>query len=160
MGAVKGLSPLIGAIILIVITISAGVIVSNFIVQFVSRQTGSQTICATNALYTIESAVFNGSGDNMLVLTIVNRGEEKLYGFGVEMSNRTAIEIFRNGSANITTSPDLGEFNKLGQEETALVKVSLGGNALIETADVVKVTNIACTEATAQTRDITKHLRK
>ncbi len=156
----KALSPLIAAIILVVITIVTGVIVSNFITQFVTRHTGSQTICATNALYSIESAVFNRSGDDLLVLIIINKGEERLFGFGVELFNATDIETFKANSSQLSVSPEINETNRLGQEESAIIKLNLSGNDLIETADLVKVRNLACVEASAQTRDITKFIRK
>ncbi len=158
MGSTKGLSPLIAAIVLIVITIAVGIIVSNFIVQFVTRHTGSQTICGTNTLYTIESAVFNQSGSGLLILTVTNRGQEKLFGFGAEILNSTDIQSFDSNSSDLSVSPQLSAENRLGKEESAIIRVNMTNYSIISTAEIIKVLNEACMEASAQTKDITKYI--
>lgn len=150
----KGVSPLIAVIILLAIAITTGIVISNWVNNFIFRSTSDISVhCATSANYIIEFAQYD-SATTTLTVKVTNKNSIGLYGFGAEVQNFTAIESFR--SNEVTTSPgDLAVDNRLRQEQSAFIYIDMADHTpLAETATTVVITNEACPSVSARTTSV------
>jgi len=144
----RGISPVIATVLLIAVAVSAGMLVTTWITQWVVTQTTSEAqTCSINTQYVIDTVVFNESGNNLLKIKITNKGSQPLYGFSVELDN---------GTPPIVTFPvdevDQGgvtESNPLKREQSVYIIVNLSNSTLGyptlgATLKSVKVLNDAC----------------
>ncbi|MBU0530736.1 MAG: archaellin/type IV pilin N-terminal domain-containing protein [Candidatus Aenigmatarchaeota archaeon] len=158
----KGVSPIIAVVILIAVAVSIGIMVTTWVTHWVTTQTGSDDItCSIDTTYVIESAKFNVSAYNVLLLKITNKNEKGLYGFGVVMDNGTRVVQFNSSDSQITTDPVVSAADMLTQEEAIYISVNLSNSTLAHpwlgaTLTEVRVTNDACPTVTAKTNAITQ----
>lgn len=156
----KGVSPVIAVVIMIAVAITTGVMLSTWVTQWVNRQTGDTSMtCVIRTNYIIESAKFNSSGNNVLIIKVRNRGAEELYGFGVILDNTSDIYQFNSTDSRISLSPSITESNKLGREGVVYIKVNLNTalyRALGASLSEIRVTNEACKSVSAKTAEIEK----
>jgi len=161
----KGISPVVAVVLLIAVAVTVGMMVTTWITHWVTEQTDKPSLtCAINTIYVIDSARFNYTGNDALLIKITNEGSEGLYGFGLILDNGTIIRQINSSHPNITISPSVSETNKLTQEHSAYITLqnlsffnlsapSWGPN-FGKTLTEVKVTNDACTARTAKTTTI------
>ncbi len=159
----KGISPVIAIVIMIAVAIATGVMLSTWATQWVNRQTSDSSMaCVIRTNYIIESANFNNSGDNYLIIKLTNQGAEGLYGFGVIIDNATDIYQFNSTDSRITLSPNITSTNKLAREGSVYIKLDLDASTYYRnvgaTANEIRVTNNACDSVSAKTSDIEKTL--
>ncbi len=163
MNARKGISPIIAAVLLIVVAVSVGITLSSWVAHWIQSQTGSDNmLCATNTYYMIESAEFNRTADynNSLLILLTNKKREKIYGFGVVLRNGTDA-VTLNSTSNLINQGGISSTHPLGQEESVYITVNLtnttlGYPAFGATLTYVKVTNDACPSSYAETSSIIK----
>ncbi len=120
----RGISPVVSVVILIAVSISIGVIVSTWITHLVEQETSSSELCALNTLYNIETARFNISADNKLLLKITNENEKELYGFGVIMDNGTEILTMNSTNIRIDQS-NISSTNTLKRKQSIYLIVNM-----------------------------------
>ncbi|NOX71474.1 MAG: hypothetical protein GXO64_02130 [Candidatus Micrarchaeota archaeon] len=158
---VKGISPVISVVIMIAVAITIGVMLSTWVTQWVSHQTSDSSMaCVIRSNYIIESAVFNESGDNYLIIKVTNQGAEDIYGFGVILDNSTDIYQFNSTDSRITLSPSITSDNKLSREGSVYIKLNLDTTLYRNvgaTVNEIRVTNDACDSVSAKTTNIEKH---
>lgn len=158
----KGISPVIAVVIMIAVAITTGVMLSTWVTQWVNHQTSDSSMaCVIRTSYIIESAKFNESGDNYLIIKVTNQGAEGIYGFGVIVDNSTEIYQFNSTDTRITLSPNITSSNKLTREGSVYVKLNAGSNpyrTAVSTANEIRITNNACDSVSAKTSSITKTL--
>jgi flagellin-like protein len=156
----KGISPVISIVIMIAVAIATGVMLSTWVTQWVSRQTSDSSMaCVIRTNYIIESANFNGTGDNLLVIKVTSQGAEGIYGFGVIIDNATDIYQFNATDTLITLSPNISITNKLQREGSVYIKLDMDTeeySQLGATANEIRVTNTACNSVSAKTNVIAK----
>lgn len=154
----RGISPVIAAIILIGLAISVGIMVSSWVTHMVDQQTGENAFCKLNTNYIIETTEFNRSGANELLMKVTNKGTYELYGFGVEVDNGTYVVQFNSTDTRISTSPAISSTGKLKQEHSAYITTSMAGyTALARTATKIKLVNDACSGTSTSTNSIIQH---
>jgi flagellin-like protein len=152
----KGISPIVGVVLLIAITISIGVLATGWVRNWIMGQTSSDLLtCILDTNYQIDSAVYN-STSKVLRLKITNKDARELYGFGIVLDNGTTTKTFNSSASEISLSPSISSSNKLKREESVYMSVNLTsysalGSSLIE----VKVTNDVCNAVSAKTDSIT-----
>ncbi len=157
----KGISPIIAIVIMIAVAITTGVMLSTWVTQWVSHQTSDSSMaCIIRTNYIIESAIFNQTGDNYLIIKVTNQGAEGIYGFGVIIDNTSEILQFNSTDNLISLSPNITSTTKLGREASVYVKLDLDGSASYRnmgaTANEIRVTNKACDSVSAKTSIIEK----
>ncbi|MBN2101870.1 MAG: hypothetical protein JW716_03295 [Candidatus Aenigmarchaeota archaeon] len=157
----KGISPIIAIVIMIAVAITTGVMLSTWVTQWVSHQTSDSSMaCIIRTNYIIESAIFNQTGDNYLIMKVTNQGAEGIYGFGVIIDNTSEILQFNSTDSLISLSPNITSTTKLGREASVYVKLDLDGSASYRnmgaTANEIRVTNNACDSVSAKTSIIEK----
>lgn len=158
----KGISPIISVIILVALAITVGIMVTTWVTHWVTTQTGKSSIsCAIDTNYIIEQARWNISSslNNTLLLKIVNKGSQKLYGFGVILDNGTKILQF-NSSSRLIDQGNISSSNQLQREQAVYIAINLSNSTLGyppfgATVSSVKVTNDACDSVSAATTSIT-----
>lgn len=156
----KGVSPIVAAVVLLAVAITVGVVVSTWVSNWAATQISPESLaCAAKTRYTIDSAKFNDSGDNKLILKLTNRGEVNLYGFGVYLDNGTVIRYYNSTSGEVAVDPSVSSTNPLAREETVYLDLDLTAAAdeslnvfnrtLLKSLEEVRVTNLACESYTA-----------
>jgi len=155
----KGISPVIAAVLLIAITVSVGVLLSSWITHWVSTRTSqASSACVTNTNYKIDSATFAAS-DNNMTIQITNVGRTGLYGFSVQMSNGTDVVVYNASDPNFKMSPDITESDPLTEQRSAIIIINMNGaynSTMGSTTDQLKVLNKACPMVSADTKTISK----
>ena len=155
----KGISPVIAAVLLIAITVAVGVMISSWITHWVSSRTQqASSACVTNTNYRIDSVSFDSSTNNMTII-ITNLGSVELYGFTVQVLNGTDVWVYNSSDTRLTISPNITESNPLKEQRSAIIIINMDGDyhsALGSTSDQVKVLNKACPTFSAETLSITK----
>ncbi|MCK5023693.1 MAG: hypothetical protein KAS04_05955 [Candidatus Aenigmarchaeota archaeon] len=155
----KGISPVIAAVLLIAITVTVGVLVSSWVTQWVTTKT-SQTSsdCVTHTNYKIDSASFSTTTNNMTII-VTNTGLVELYGFEIQLQNVTDINFYNSSNPRLKISPNITETNPLREQRSAIIILSMEDayhSNLGNTADRLKVLNKACPSFPAETTTITK----
>ena len=156
----KGISPIIAVIILIGVAITIGVMLSGWVTQWVTKQTQSTSAsCVINTNYVIESAIYNESGGDTLVIKLTNKDSEELYGFNVQLMNNTNIKIFNSSNSIYSESPySFNETKKLKESYTAFIKLNLTSyTGMATTMTEIRITNVVCQGVYATTNIITTY---
>jgi flagellin-like protein len=155
----KGISPVIAAVLLIAISVAVGVMISSWITHWVSsRTTHASSACVTSTNYKIDSATFDSSTDN-LTLVITNLGNVELYGFDVQILNGTEVYVYNSTDTRVRISPNITKTNPLKEQRSAVIIIGMNGSyysGLGSTADQIKVLNDACPTFSAETLTIEK----
>ena len=120
----KGISPVIASVIMIAVAVSIGIIVSTWITHLVEQQISEDELCAIDTLYNINSAKFNISGNNNILIKITNDGEDGLYGFGVVMDNGTIILLFNSTDYRLDQG-NISSTKKLGRKQSLYLVVNM-----------------------------------
>lgn len=155
----KGISPVIAAVLLIAITVTVGVMISSWITHWVtSRTSQASSACVTNTNYRVDSATFDSSTNN-LTLVLTNLGSVELHGFGVQMLNGTDVYVYNSTDPRLRISPNITETNTLKEQRSAIIIIDMSDNYdlnLANTAEQIKVINKACPTFSAETLTIIK----
>lgn len=155
----KGMSPIIAAVLLIAITVAVGVLLSTWITHWVSsRTTEASSACVTKTNYRIDSATYNSATTNM-TLIVTNLGLVELYGFSVQLLNGTDVYVYNTTDARLRVSPNITEADPLKEQRSALILIDMNGDyhsGLGNTADQIKILNLACPSFSAESLSITK----
>ena len=155
----KGISPVIAAVVLIAISVAVGVLISGWVTQFVTRQTEVANSCVTNTNYRIDSAVYS-SGTKRLTILVTNLNNRGLYGFSVQFQNGTHIALYNSTGPELNVSPNVTKLDPLEEQRTAIL--TLATNATVDnsnlayTATKLKVLNDACPTFSIETTQIEK----
>jgi len=144
----KGISPIIAAVVLIAISVAVGVMISSWVTHWVTSQTGVTTQCVALTNYNIESATYT-SNNNNLTLVVTNMGSIKIYGFSVQIMNSTDIVTYNDTSPDIKVTPNISKEDPLSEQRSAIIVVDLNGtqgdySGMGTTAEEIKVFNKAC----------------
>jgi flagellin-like protein len=150
----KGISPIIAAVVLIAISVAVGVMISSWVTHWVTTQTGVTTQCVALTNYNIESATYTGNNNN-LTMIVTNLGTIKLYGFSVQIMNLTSIVTYNDTSPDIKVMPNLSKEYPLDEQRSAIILINLNGTQgdngeLGRTAEEVRVFNKACPSFSAR----------
>ncbi len=158
----KGISPIIAAVVLIAISVAVGVMISSWITHWVTTQTGVTTQCVALTNYNIESATYTSSNSN-LTLVVTNLGSIELYGFSVQIMNSTHVVIYNDTSPDIKVTPPLSKDSPLKEQRSAIIVINLNGtqgdySEMGRTAEEIRVFNKACPAFSAKIpkKDIVK----
>ncbi|MEE9322935.1 MAG: archaellin/type IV pilin N-terminal domain-containing protein [Candidatus Aenigmarchaeota archaeon] len=155
----KGISPVIAAVLLIAISVAVGVMISSWITHWVSSRTAqASSACVTNTNYRIDSATFHSSTDS-LTLVLTNLGNVELYGFSVQILNGTDVYVYNTTDPKLSISPNITETNPLREQRSVVIIIDMTGgyhSSLGSTADQIKILNKACPIFSAETLTITK----
>lgn len=165
MGMKKGVSPIIGVIVLLAAAITIGVVITTWFSSWASTATSPEALtCAVNTKYVIDSAKFNDSGKNYLLIKVTNKGEEQLYDFGLYVDNGTVIAQFNSTHDNLSMSPSVSSADKLKRGESTYITLDMRANTtnntdeisayystLFESLDEIRVTNGPCDTVYAST---------
>jgi hypothetical protein len=155
----KGISPVIASVILIGISIAVGVLLSSWVTHWVSSRTQeANNACVTSTNYKIDEASFN-SETNIITLVITNLGSTEIYGFSVQIMNKTDPQEYNSENSNFIISPDITQSNPLKQQRSAIITFKMEDDwnvTLVKTADIIKVLNKACPAFSAETSNIIK----
>jgi archaellum component FlaF (FlaF/FlaG flagellin family) len=155
----KGMSPIIAAVLLIAISVAVGVLLSSWVTHWVSsRKSEASSACVTHTNYRIDSAKFDTSTNN-LTLVITNLGIVDLYGFSIQVLNGTDVEIYNESDTRVRISPNVTQTNPLKEQRSAVIRISMYGSyhsGLGNTADQIKILNKACPSFSAESLTITK----
>ncbi len=144
----KGISPIIAAVVLIAISVAVGVMISSWVTHWVTSQTGVTTQCVALTNYNIESATYTSNSNN-LTLVVTNMGSIKIYGFSVQIMNSTDIVTYNDTSPDIKVTPNISKEDPLSEQRSAIIVVNLNGtqgdySGMGTTAEEIKVFNKAC----------------
>lgn len=142
----KGISPLIAAVILIAIAVSVGMSLTTGMMQFVREGTGqTEFSCATSAYYTIEFVSFNKSGNGKLLVKVTNRGNFDLYGFGMILYSERGIKLLE---AEEIEQAGISKESPLKRGRSVILSAEPGefGNIIKE----ISVINEACETVSAK----------
>jgi len=144
----KGISPIIAAVVLIAISVAVGVMISSWVTHWVTTQTGVTTQCVALTNYNIESATYTSNNNNITVI-VTNLGAIKLYGFSVQIMNLTNIVTYNDTSPDIRVTPNLSKESPLEEQRSAIIFVNLNGTQgdygeTGRTAEEIRVFNKAC----------------
>ena len=159
MVGMKGISPIIATVMLIVVAVSLGALISTWATSWVSDQTNSPDItCSVDTRYVLESAKWNYSGNaNKLLVKIRNQGPVKIYNFSATLENSTDLVNYNYSNSNINQG-GISEANPLGQEESVYITIDLSSNtALGSSLTKISIGNRACKPITASTTKIEKY---
>lgn len=144
----KGISPIIAAVVLIAISVAVGVMISSWVTHWVTSQTGVTTQCVALTNYNIESATYT-SQDKNLTMVIKNLGSIQIYGLSVQIMNLTDIVTYNDTSPDIKVTPSLSKQTPLTEQRSAIIVINLNGtqgdySELARTAEEITVFNKAC----------------
>jgi len=142
---------------MIAVAISIGVLVTTWVTNWTQRQTSSDTACAINTNYVINSVEWNKTGYNStLLVKITNKGSQKLYGFGAVIDNGTKINEF---DYTVIDQGGVSSLNKLDRERSVYLLINLTnstlrypafGRSLTKSDDIeIRITNKACDAVSA-----------
>ena len=156
----KGISPVIAAVVLIAISVAVGVLLSGWVTQFVSKETEIANSCVTNTNYKIDSATYSTATQRMTVM-ITNLNTMELYGFSVQMQNTTHIVLYNYTEPDFSISPNVSKTDPLKDQRSAIIIVDMNGTKgdygnLAYTATELKVLNSACPTFSIKTSQIEK----
>lgn len=155
----KGISPVIAAVLLIAITVTVAVLLSSWITHWISsRTTEASSACVTNTNYRLDSATFD-SGTKNLTLVITNLGGIGLYGFSVQVMNGTSVRVYNSTDSRVNVSPNVTETDPLMEQRAAIIVVDMNSaydSSLASSAERIKVLNKACPAFSAESLSITK----
>jgi len=155
----KGVSPVIASVLLIGITVAIGVMLSSWLTHWVSTRTQqASSACVTSTNYRIDSATFASATDNATII-ITNLGSVELYGFSVQVMNKTDVSVFNSSDSRFRISPNITQTNSLKEQRSAVILLDMNGDYesnLGSTADTIKVLNSACPTFSAETSTIIK----
>jgi len=155
----KGMSPVIAAVLLIAITVTVGVLVSSWVTHWVSSRTAAASSeCITNTNYRIDSATFSTNAKN-LTIVFTNLGRVDLYGFSAQVLNGTEVYVYNSTDPRVRISPNITESNPLKEQRSSIMIVDMNGayhSGLGNTADQIRVLNKACPTFSAETLSIIK----
>ena len=156
----KGISPVIAAVVLIAITIAVGVLLSGWVTQFVTKETETASACITNTNYKIDSATYT-AGTKQLTIMVTNLNVRDLYGFSVQIQNTTNIVIYNYTESDFTISPNVSKSEPLKDQRSAIILINTTGakgdySNLAYTATELKVLNSACPTFSIKTSQIEK----
>ncbi len=158
----KGVSPVIAAVILIAISVAVGVMISGWVMQWVNKEIGGASSCSSYSTYRIDSAKYTSS-DNNLTIKLTNMGKLGLYGFSVQLINDTHVKLYNSSSPDIKISPNVTASEPLSEQRSAIIIVNVDGaegdySSLAMTATEIKVLNDECPPSFAKivNNDITK----
>jgi flagellin-like protein len=116
----KGISPLIAAVLLIAVTVGIGLIVSMFYMSFTKQTTGSvsgsgQTLVNCGDSYpTVSMVRYPASGSGMMNVSFINPGNDLL-------SNVTIYTVMSNG---VTYANSTGSLPQLSSNATQLFNIN------------------------------------
>ena len=159
----KGLSPVVSVVLMIAVAISIAILVTTWVTNLTQQQITGDKSCALNTNYIIESAKWNKSNDlnATLLIKLTNKGQQKLYGFAVQIDNGTDIIDF---NSSVVDQDGISASNKLERERSAYLVVNLTnanlaypalGASLVTSDDVViKITNEACNTVSSETNSV------
>jgi len=156
----KGISPIIATVLLIVVAISVGVLATTWIRNWVMEQTSQElSSCVLDTEYQVDSTEYNATS-KLLKLKVTNKNSRNLWGFGVMIDNGSTVLDVAYNSSNITLSPSITSTSKLDRERATYLTLNLtdytGYSTIGSTASTVKITNQGCTSVTAKTTTITQ----
>lgn len=138
----KGISELVGAILLIAIVIVIGTIIAIWGASFFQTQTGEASGCVSDTNYIIEEPTFNLTGQNEMRIRVTNFGDMGVYGFGVTVRNGTDVLVFGPGEVD---QGGISQSAPLNKGESAYILVDmLGHSQMARNLVEVVVTNQAC----------------
>lgn len=153
----KGVSPLIAVVVIVVIAITVGTTLSMWASNWAGTQISPEGItCGPKLKYNVDSAKFNSSGRNLLIVRVTNVGDVGAYGFGLHLDNDTVTKYYNSTHDNISTSPSVSSADPLSSGETAYITLTvtqgLGVSETLSTYDQtfltsltgVSVTNLGC----------------
>jgi len=153
----RGVSDIIAVVLMIAVAIAIGVFVTNFATKWVTEQTGEESMtCAIKTNYVIDDAKFNYSGKNNMLVTITNKGDEGLYGFGFVLNNITNIRTFNSSDPRILNQ--LTVTSALGREQSHILTLNLTNSTHLQlgkSATEIKITNDACVAVSAAITSLT-----
>lgn len=159
----KGVSPVVASVLLVAVAVSLGILVTTWLTHWTGVQMTTPGItCSINTIYDIDSAIFNESGDNWLLVKVTNKGPQNIWGFGAVLDNGT--EILRLNSTDPIiynwTNVNLTEDTPLKREQSAYVKINLTNTTLNyptfgSTLKEVKILNDACPAVSIKTTVLT-----
>jgi flagellin-like protein len=156
----KGISPIVAAVLLIAVAISVGVLATTWVRNWVMEQTQQELLsCVLDTEYHVSDVEYNTTS-KLMKAKITNKNSRKLYSFGVVIDNGTTqLEVAYN-SSNITLSPNITSANKLDRERSVYLTLNLTDYTSYSTigssATKVIITNQVCTAVTASSTTITQ----
>ena len=140
----KGISDIVATFILIALTITMATYLTIGFTQLVQKGEVSSSLCAVDASYSIESVVFNKTGDGQLWIKLTNKGSYELFKFSVFLLNETAARRFLPDDP-MADFGGVSEQNPLKRERSVLIKLNLSDDPGIgSTLAEVVMTNEAC----------------
>jgi archaellum component FlaF (FlaF/FlaG flagellin family) len=155
----KGMSPVIAAVLLIGISIAVGVLISSWVTHWVSSRTQqASSACVTSTNYRIDSATFDSPTNNTTIV-LTNLGSVGLYGFDVQVLNGTDVHVYNSTDPRVRISPNITETDPLKEQRSAVVIINMNGayhSGLGSTVDQIKILNKACPAFSAETLTIIK----
>lgn len=165
----KGVSDIIAVVLMIAVAIAIGVFVTNFATQWVQEQVVDDSItCAIQTNYVVDDAKFNFSSKDELLVTITNKGDQSLYGFGFVLNNITDILTFTSSDSLITNQ--VAPASPLEREQSVILTLNLstcnnesslycntssGYPVMGKTATSIRITNDACSAVSAAITSVT-----
>ncbi len=148
----KGVSPVVAVVIMVAVAIMLTVFVSSWVMENISKQTGTSPDCSVHTQYIIDSAKFKSSNNQTRVVAI-NKGEESIYGFSLQIENGTDMQTI----TGITESPATNSSSRLGKGRSVFITYTSIGNynrTLGLTMTELKVMNTGCPEVFEETETI------
>jgi flagellin-like protein len=154
----KGISPVIAAVILIAISVVVGVMLSSWVTHWITERTGSASSCAAYTNYRIDSAKYSSTTKN-LTIVVTNLASVKLYGFSIQMQNSTDIVNYNSTNPDIKISPNITKDKPLDEQRSAIIIVNTNGitgnhSSMAVTAEKIRLLNKACPGFAAETSKI------
>lgn len=155
----RGVSPVIASVLMIALAVTIGVLVTNWATTWTTQRVYKDDTCGIDTNYVIDSAVFNKSGDDLLLLMVTNKNDQVIYGFEITVFNNTDLIHFNISDTRINQG-GISINNPLRRESTALLKLNLTGSnygILGNTMTEIRLTNSGCSAVSAKTTSITKY---
>ena len=152
MVAVRGVSPVVAVVIMVAVAVILTVFVSGWVMDNISKQTGDSPDCSVHTQYDIESAKFKSSSNQTRVV-VINKGEESIYGFSLQIENGTDMKTV----AGATESPATSSSSGLGKGRSVFITYTSIGNynrTLGLSMTNLKVMNTGCPEVFEETGTI------
>jgi len=122
----KGISPIIATVLLIAITIAAGLAIYGWVSGLISAGTSSRIVGTTSLTLTLEEV---NSADNSATILIRNEGSYNV------ILNSTNIELVASDgtvTTPVSTSPSLPLTVPAGRTATLTIKTSSSGTYTLE----------------------------
>ena len=152
MVTVRGVSPVVAVVIMVAVAVILAVFVSGWVIENISKQTRDSPDCSVHTQYEIESAKFKSS-NNQTRVVVINKGEESIYGFSLQIENGTDMQTV----AGATESPATNSSSRLGKGRSVFITYTSIGNynrTLALTMTGLKVMNAGCPEVFEETGTI------